>query len=189
MPSRPKFHHVVEEGAHGFRIGSVEERRISRDAEAAAEGFFDRIDGNVVSALAANRKVMLFALAVEVHAEGQVLTRLEEMNLFFQQQGVGAEIDIFLARHQALDDLTDLRMHERLAAGDRHHGRSAFVNRAKTFFGRKIFLQNVRRVLNLAASGAGQVAAEQRLEHQHERILLAPGKLLPQHITRHSPHL
>ena len=34
------------------------------------QGFFDGIDGDVVSAFAADCQVMLFALAVEVHAEG-----------------------------------------------------------------------------------------------------------------------
>src|SRR5258707_7416941 len=107
---------------------------------------------------------MLFALAVEVHAEGQILAGLEEMNFLFQQQGVGAEIDIFLARHQALDDLPDLRVHERLASGNGDHRRSALVNGAETFFWSQVFLQNVGRVLDLAASGARETAAELPLE-------------------------
>ena len=80
-------------------------------------------------------------------------------------------------------------MHERLAAGDGDHGRAAFVDRAETFFRSEIVLQDVGGVLDLAASGAGQVAAEQGLEHEHERILLAPGELLAQDIGRNSPHL
>jgi len=44
-------------------------------------------------------------------------------------------------------------------------------------------------ILDLAASGTGQVAAEQRLEHQDERVLFATGNLLPEHIRRHRPHL
>jgi hypothetical protein len=55
--------------------------------------------------------------------------------------------------------------------------------------GRQALLQNVGGILDLAAAGAGQIAAEQRLEHQYERILLATGKLLPQHISRDGPHL
>ena len=92
-----------------FGIGAVEQRGVGGDAEAAAQRFFDRIDRDVVSAFAADGEVVLFALAVEVNAEGQILAGLEEMNLLFQQQGVGAEIDIFLARDQAFDDLADLR--------------------------------------------------------------------------------
>ena len=111
------------------------------------------------------------------------------MNLFFEQQRVGAQINIFFARDQAFHDLADLRMHERLAAGNRDHGRAAFVDCAETFFRGEIFFQDVGRVLNLAASGARQVAAEQRLQHEHQRILFASGELLLKNIARHGPHL
>ena len=80
-------------------------------------------------------------------------------------------------------------MHQRLAAGDRHHRRAAFLNRAEALFGRQILFQNVGRVLDLAASGAGQVAAEERLQHQDQRVALASGKLLAQDVAGHRPHL
>ena len=115
----------------------------------------------------------MLALAVQVDGEGEVLARLEQRDLFLEQQRVGAEVDVFLARDQAFDDLVDLRMHQRFAAGDGDHGRAAFVDGFKTFFGRKVFLENVRRILDLAAARAGQVAAEQRLQHQDQRVALA----------------
>ena len=43
---------------------------------------------------------------------------------------------------------------------------------AKALLGRELLLENVRRILHLAAAGAGQVAAEERLQHQHQRIAL-----------------
>ncbi len=184
MPSTPSVHHFVEEGADGFGIGAVEERGVSGDAEAAAEGFFDGVDGDVVSTFAADSEIMLFALAVEVHAEGQVFAGLEEIDFFLQQQGVGAEVNVFLAGDQAFDDLADLRVHQRLAAGDGDHGGAAFVDGAEAFFGGEVLLQDVGGVLDLAASGAGQVAAEQRFEHEDQRILLAAGELLAQDIAR-----
>src|SRR5207248_1384768 len=78
---------------------------------------------------------------------------------------------------------------QRFAAGDRHHGRAALVNGFEALFWRELALQNVRGILDLAAPGARQVAAEQRLEHQDKRILLAPGDFLPKHISSHRPHL
>ena len=132
---------------------------------------------------------MLFALAVEVNRERQILAGMEEMNFFFQQQGVGAEVNIFLAGDQAFDDLVDLRVHERFAAGDGDHGGAAFVHGAEAFFGRKIFLKNVGGVLDFAASGAGEVTAEERLEHEHERVLLASGELLAEDVGGNRPHL
>ena len=184
-----EVHHFVEEGADGFWIGAVEERGVGGDAEAALQGFFDGVDGDVVSAFAADGEVVLFALAVHVDAEGQVLAGLEEMDLLLQQQRVGAEIDVFLACDQALDDFVDLRVHERFAAGDGDHGGAAFVDRAEAFFGGEVFLQDVGGILDLAASGAGEVAAEQGLEHEHERVLLAACELLPQDVGRDRPHL
>ena len=66
---------------------------------------------DVVAALAADGEVVVLALAVHVDAERQVLARLEQVDLFLQQQRVGAEVDVLLARDQALDDLVDLRVH------------------------------------------------------------------------------
>ena len=48
-------------------------------------------------------------------------------------------------------------------------------------------LQNMRRILDLAAARARQVAAKQRLQHQHQRIPLAPRQLLLQHVARYRP--
>src|SRR5215469_1849569 len=45
------------------------------------------------------------------------------------------------------------------------------------------------RVLDLAASGAGQVAAEKRLKHENKRVLLASSELLAYDIARRGPHL
>src|SRR5271170_619069 len=44
-------------------------------------------------------------------------------------------------------------------------------------------------ILDFAAARAGEVAAKQRLEHQHERILLAAFQFLADDVTRHRPHL
>ncbi len=44
-------------------------------------------------------------------------------------------------------------------------------------------------MLNLAAAGAGQIAAKQRLEHQHQRIALHAAQLLAQHVGGDGPHL
>ena len=128
-------------------------------------------------------------LTVDVNGEAQVLAGLEEVQLFFQQQGVGAEINIFLARDQAFDNFVDLGMHQRLAAGDGDHGGAAFIHGFEAVFRGKIGFQDVGGILDLAASGAGQIAAEQRLEHEHERIALASGQFLAQDIGSHRPHL
>jgi len=71
---------------------------------------------------------------------------------------------------------------QRLAAGDRHHGRAALVDGVEAFLDRQPLVEDRIRIIDLAAAEAGEVAAEQRLEHQHERIALAAEQLLLEQI-------
>ena len=43
---------------------------------------------------------------------------------------------------------------------------------------RDALVQDLVGIIDLAAAGASQIAAEQRLEHQHQRITLAAGQML-----------
>ena len=67
----------------------------------------------------------------------------------------------------------DFLVQQRLAAGDRHHRRAALVDRLHALGDRQALVQDLGRIVDLAAAGAGQVAAEQRLQHQHQRVALA----------------
>jgi len=49
--------------------------------------------------------------------------------------------------------------------------------------------QDMSRILDFAASRAGQIAAEERLQHQHERIAFAPRELLLQDVRCDRPRL
>ena len=61
--------------------------------------------------------------------------------------------------------------------------RAALFDGLKALLGRELLLQNVGRVLDLAAAGAGEIAAEQRLEHQHQGIALSPAQMLAKNIA------
>ncbi len=65
----------------------------------------------------------------------------------------------------------------------RDHGRAALFNGGEALLGRELLFEDVRRILHLAAAGAGQVAAEERLEHQHKRIALVAGEALLEHVS------
>ncbi len=132
---------------------------------------------------------MVLALPVHVDGKGQILAGLKEVQLFFQQQRVRAQIDVFLASDQPFDNLVDLRVHERLAAWNRDHRCPALVHGLEALFRRQFLFQDVRRILNFAATCASQIAAKQRLEHQHKRIALPPAQLLFQHIGCNGPSL
>ena len=87
------------------------------------------------------------------------------------------------------DDLLDLAVQQRLAAGDRHHRRAAFVHRLEAFRDREPLVQDLVGIVDLAAAGAGEVAAEQRLQHEHERIALDAHEALLGHIGADADHL
>ena len=105
------------------------------------------------------------------------------MQLLFQKQRVGAQRDEFLARDDALDDLADLLVDQRLAAGNGDHRRAALVDRVEAFLHRQALVQDRVGIIDLAAADAGEIAAEQRFQHQHQRIALASGQPLPQHVS------
>ena len=107
------------------------------------------------------------------------------MNALLEFKRIGAEVNVFFARHEAVYDLNDLRMQQGLAARDGHHRRAALFNGREALLWRKLFLQNVWGILHLAATGAGQVATEQRLKHQHQRIALVSLELLLPHVLDH----
>ena len=67
---------------------------------------------------------------------------------------------------------------QRLAARDRHHRRAALVDRVEAFLHREAPVEDRIRIIDLAAAGAGEIAAEQRLQHEHERVALAAHELL-----------
>ena len=85
----------------------------------------------------------MFLLAVHVDAEGQIFRRLKLIDLFLQQQGVGAEVDVFLAGDESFDDFLDLRVQQRLAAGDADHRGAAFIDGFEALFRGQLFFENV----------------------------------------------
>ena len=104
------------------------------------------------------------------------------MKLFLEQQCVRAQRQELLTRDDAGDDLADLLMDERLAAGNRHHRSATFVDGVEAFLHAQSLVENRRGIVDLAAAGAGEVATEKRLQHQHERIALYAAQLLLENV-------
>ena len=121
---------------------------------------------------------MHLAVAVEVHRPVEGGAGLELAEPLFQQQRVGADGDEFLAVERAPDDPGQVLVQQRLAAGDHHHRRAAFVDRLHAFFIGKALVENLVGIIDLAATGALQIAAKQRLQHQHQRVALATHEML-----------
>ena len=171
--------HRVEEPRHPLGLGGVEQRGVDVDPEAARLGEPDGLDRAVVNARPGTPSVVVLAVAIEMHGPGEERVGLEQVDLLFKQQRVGAQVDELLARDDALDDLLDLAVQQRLAAGDHDDRRAAFVDRFEAFRDAEALVQDRVGVIDLAAAGAGQVAAEQRLQHQHERVASDAAQMLP----------
>ena len=100
------------------------------------------------------------------------------MQLLLQEQRIRAKRYELLFRDQAFHDLPDLAMDQWLAAGNRNHGRAAFVDRIEALLDRQAAIENGIRIIDLAATDAGEIATKQRLQHQNERIAFTPLQLL-----------
>ena len=172
----------VEERRDVLGRMTVEDRAVDVDDEALGLGGLDAGDRLLEAAFHADGLVVVLLDAVEMDREEQIRRRLEQMQLLLQQQRVGAERDELLARDDAFDDLADLLVDQRLAAGNRDHRRAALVDGVEAFLHRQPPVEDRVRIVDLAAAEAGEIAAEQRLEHQHQRVALATHELLLEQI-------
>src|SRR6266496_6690063 len=161
----------------------VKDRGIDVDGETLGLGGLDGRDRAIEYTGLRNRLVVVVFQTVQMHREKQIWRRFEQMEFLFQQQGVGADRHEFLACHQTTDDLANFLVDQRLAAGDRHHRRATFVGGIPAFLRRHAAIEDRVGIVDLAAADAGEVAAKQRLEHQHQRITLSAKHLLLDQIT------
>ncbi|KOS92276.1 hypothetical protein DM53_4518 [Burkholderia mallei] len=168
----------IEELRDAFGERIVEQRAVDVHAEAAALRFADRRDGLVVHAFLRHRVIVHLPVAVEMDRPDEVRARRVIVHLLFHQQRVRAQVDELLALHDALDDFRHFLVQQRLAARDRHHGRAALVDGLQAFLDGQALVQNRIRIVDLAAAVAREVAAEEGLEHQRERIAFVAGQVL-----------
>ena len=185
----PELHHPVEEGAHPGDVRPLEEGRVRRDPEAASDRLLDRPLGDRMDPVAIDGPVMGLPVPVEVDREREVPGRAEPVQVLLQEDRVGAEIDVLPAGDDALDDRVDLRVEERLPAGDRDHRRTALVDRGEALVDGELATEDVGGVLDLSASGAREVAPVEGLEHEDERVARAAPEALAQDVGRHRPDL
>src|SRR5439155_20505918 len=53
----------------------------------------------------------------------------------------------------------------------------------------EVLPQDLAGILDLAAAGAGKIAAEEGLEHENERVARPSLEALPENVAGHRPHL
>ena len=140
-----EFRREVEELGDLLRRVPVEDGGIDVDREALGLGGLDRRDRAIERALLRDGLVVMVFQTVQMHREKQIWRRFEQVELLFQQQRVGAQRHEFLPRHQTADDFADFLVDQRLAAGDRHHRRAAFVGGIPAFLRRHAAVRGLRR--------------------------------------------
>src|SRR5690606_34203015 len=180
----PEAHRIVEEIRDVVGILARIERAVRRDPEAALPRELDRVNRLVERAGPAHGLVVPLAVAVEMHGPREIRRRLVVVDLLLEQQRVRAEIDELLARDDAANDLRHLLVNQRLPARNRDDRRAALVDGAQRILDAHALLQDIGRIVDLAAPGAREVALEQGLEHQHQRIALHALQLLLQDVAR-----
>ena len=127
--------------------------------------------------------------AVHVNTEREILGGLILIELALEQNRIGTEIDIAFLGDEALDDLGHIGMDQRLAAGNTDDRCAAFLGCRPTLFGCQTLIEDVVGVLDLAASGAGQIATEERFQHEDQGISLHPFEFLGEDIAGNRVHL
>ena len=184
-----ELHHLIKKFANAGGIGAFKEGGVGGDAEAAGDGLLNAFEGGFVGAIAADGGVVFGFEPVHVHAEGEIFSWLKEIDLTFEEEGVGAEVNVFLAGDEAFDNFIDLGMDEGFAAGNGDHGGPALVRRGPALFGGKAFVEDVVGVLDLAATRAGEVTTEEGFEHEDEGVASVASELLTENIGGNRPSL
>ncbi len=122
--------------------------------------------------------------AVDVDVDEQAARGAEPIEPFGKQRAVGAEINVPFPGNDPLDQLSDLRIDQGLAAADAHDGRPALVNGGEQS-------STVNRWLTVAAvfaSARNRCISDCRrggFEHQDQGETLAAGELLPHQVGGH----
>jgi hypothetical protein len=127
-------------------------------------------------------------VAIEVDRPGKHRIGFVLVDLLGEKQCVGAQDHVLLAIEEAAHDLRHIVVQQRFPTGDRDHRRAALVDGLHALIEAQTLVENLVRVVDLAASSAREIATEERLQHQHERIALGATEMLFRNIGADSRH-
>ncbi len=168
---------------HFLRRFPLKDGAINCHAETLGEGKPDDVDRAVEDTVLTHGGVMPLTVTVQVNGEGQVRGWLVIVDALIEQERIAAQVDVLAACNQAAHDLRHLLVQQRLPACDGHHRRAALVGGLQTVLDAEPLPQDVARIIDLSAPGAGQVALKQGLEHEHQGVAFHPTQLLSDHVT------
>src|ERR1700730_13150435 len=181
--------HAIEKRGDPGRVGIIEQRAIDGNAKSALLGELQGLESSVVDTGLTDRMVVHSGVAIEVNRPIEVTVWRVTVEVFRKQKRVGADGHEFVPRDRALHNLRKFLVQQGLAPGDHDDRRAAFVDRREAIGERQALVENLVRIINLAAARAGKIAAEQRFEHQDERKALASRQALAHDIDADLRHL
>jgi len=151
----------------------LEEGGVGGYAEATTDGFCDCFFGFFVDTFTADGEVVVFLEAIEVDGEGEVFGGLVLVEVFFEEECVGAEVDIFFLFDEFFYDEVHFGMEHGFAAEYGDDWCATFFDCFHALVEGEFLFEYVCGVLDFAASGAGEIAAEDGFEHEDEWVVFS----------------
>ena len=139
---------------------------------------FDAFNGFSKDAWALNGQIVVLLHAVQVHVEEEFGIRLELFDLLANEHPIRAEDDMASARKDVGNQAPDFGIEHRLAPADGYCRRAAFIHGAKALLHGEALRNGALVFADPAATGTGEIAGVQRLQHQHERESLVDHRVL-----------
>ena len=171
MPSTPSPVEQLAQLLDLVDVGLLEDRRVGHDVVAAG-AWPCRIISIALSKTPSRSQTKSCVSRMPSRwtlIDEPLVRRDHAEDLLVEQQAVGAEVDVALARDDLRDQLRQLGVDRRLAAADRHDRRAALRRRPRRHWPTEQAVLELAGVALDRAAEAGEVAGVERLEHQHER--------------------
>lgn len=107
-------------------------------------------------------------VVAEIDIPGEIFVLLALRDAFVGQEGVSIEINECPTCGNYCDDFQHFLVQQRFPAGGSDDGGASFIHRVSAVLHGKSLVQGCVGGVVLPATGAGEVAAEQRFQHQHQ---------------------
>src|SRR5207237_8020389 len=114
-----------------------------------------------------------FFETVQVYVEEQPRRRFEFMKPLANEHSVRAEIDMFPASDDLLDEASQFGIDERLAAADGNDRRAAPIQGIEALFDGELFADRIRVLAEPPATDAREIPRLHWFVHHPERKLLS----------------
>ena len=131
--------HLMQHGEQAVvLLGPVaaEDRRVRAHSITGLAELLDRFDSDVIDALALDSDIVRLSKPVQMDNEGKIRGRSNDLQRLLVKQSIRTEVHEPFLCDGCRHDLADLRVHQRLAPGDRDDGGVALFHRTQALVNR-----------------------------------------------------